>query len=182
MCIRDRKSVISSADVKAFMHSADSANILKEYGISKSEKKKLLAKKNKTLTVNFGEVKKAASLYDKGEFFYRDILRFFDPALSDSDKFKINAVSSAIRSLNSAAPETLNVKTINDFQLIKDKMIKHDAKKLDELLLKYNEDNFSRNLDWIIRKYNEAENKNVDCYSYFKSLSLIHISEPTRPY
>ncbi len=162
------KSVISSADVKAFMHSADSANILKEYGISKSEKKKLLAKKNKTLTVNFGEVKKAASLYDKGEFFYRDILRFFDPALSDSDKFKINAVSSAIRSLNSAAPETLNVKTINDFQLIKDKMIKHDAEKLDELLLKYNEDNFSRNLDWIIRKYNEAENKNVDCYSYFK--------------
>lgn len=167
------KSVISSADVKAFMHSADSANILKEYGISKSEKKKLLAKKNKTLTVNFGEVKKAASLYDKGEFFYRDILRFFDPALSDSDKFKINAVSSAIRSLNSAAPETLNVKTINDFQLIKDKMIKHDAEKLDELLLKYNEDNFSRNLDWIIRKYNEAENKNVDCYSYFKSYADI---------
>lgn len=167
------KSVISSADVKAFMHSADSANILKEYGISKSEKKKLLAKKNKTLAVNFGEVKKAASLYDKGEFFYRDILRFFDPALSDSDKFKINAVSSAIRSLNSAAPETLNVKTINDFQLIKDKMIKHDAEKLDELLLKYNEDNFSRNLDWIIRKYNEAENKNVDCYSYFKSYADI---------
>lgn len=167
------KNVISNAEVKTFMQSTDSVNILKEYGISKSEKKKLLAKKNKTLTVNFEEVKKAAALYDKGEFFYRDILRFFDPALSDSDKFKINAVSSAIRSLNSAAPETLNVKTINDFQLIKDKMIKHDAEKLDELLLKYNEDNFSRNLDWIIRKYNEAENKNVDCYSYFKSYADI---------
>ena len=45
--------------------------------------------------------------------------------------------------------------------------------KLDELLSKYNGDNFSRNLDWIIKKYNEAENKNVVCFSYFKSYSDI---------
>ena len=167
------KSVMSSPDIKAFMQSADSDNILKEYGISKSEKKKLLAKKNRTQHVNFEDSKKAAVLFDKGENFYRDILRFFDPVLSDSDKFKINAVSSAIRSLNSTAPETLNVKTVNDFKLIKDKLILHDPEKLDELLSKYNGDNFSRNLDWIIKKYNEAENKNVDCYSYFKSYADI---------
>ena len=167
------KSVRSSPDIKAFMQSADSANILKEYGISKSEKKKLLAKKNRTQHVNFEDSKKAAVLFEKGENLYRDILRFFDPVLSNSDKFKINAVSSAIRSLNSKAPETLNVKTVNDFLLIKDKLILHDPEKLDELLSKYNGDNFSRNLDWIIKKYNEAVNKNVVCFSYFKSYADI---------
>lgn len=167
------KSVMSSPDIKAFMQSANSANILKEYGISKSDKKKLLAKKNRTQHVNFEDSKMTAVLFEKGENFYRDILRFFDPALSDSDKFKINAVSSAIRLLNSKAPETLNVKTVNDFQLIKDKLIHHDPEKLDELLSKYNGNNFSRNLDWNIKKYNEAENKNVVCFSYFKSYADI---------
>lgn len=167
------KSVMSSPDIKAFMQSADSANILKEYGISKSEKKKLLAKKNRTQHLNFENSKKANVLFEKGENFYRDILRFFDPVLSDSDKFKINAVSSAIRLLNSKAPETLNVKTVNDFLLIKDKLILHDPEKLDELLSKYNGDNFSRNLDWFIKKYNEAETKNVVCFGYFKSYADI---------
>lgn len=167
------KSVRSSPDIKAFMQSADSANILEEYGISKSEKKKLLAKKNRTQHVNFEDSKMTAVLFEKGENFYRDILRFFDPVLSDSYKFKINAVSSAISSLISKAPETLNVKTVNDFLLIKDKLILHDPEKLDELLSKYNGGNFSRNLDWIIKKYNEAETKNVVCFSYFKSYADI---------
>lgn len=167
------KSVISSYAIKDFMHSGDSQNILKEYGISKTEKKKLLAKKNKTQTVNFEDAKKLAVLYDKGENFYRDVLRFFDSVLTDSDKYKINAVSAAVKSVYTGTPEMLNIKTVNDFQVIKDKMITYDPEKFDELLLKYTDDSFTRNLDWVIKKCNEAENKNVDYYSFFKSYAEI---------
>lgn len=174
------KSVIGSHAIKEFMNSSDSLNILKEYAVSKTDKKKLLAKKTKSKTINFEEVKKAAVLYDKGENFYRDILKFFDLILTDSDKFKINAISSAIRSVSTTTPESLNSKTVSDFQFIKDKLIKHDAEKFDELLSKYSQDNFSRNLDWIIKKYNEAINKKIDYYTFFKSFADIAASQRIR--
>ena len=162
------KSVISSLAIKEFMHNSDSHNILKEYSISKSEKKKLLTKKDKNKVINFEDLKRAAFIYDKGVDFYKDLLRNFESILSEADKYKLNTIIESINTIVTSAPITLNIKTINDFELIKNRLINKNPERFDEIVSKYSNDKFSRNVDWIINKYNDANNKNIDYYKYFK--------------
>ncbi len=132
-----------------------------------------MAKKNKIQTVNFEETKKAAVLFDKGIDFYRDILKEYDSILSSADKFKIEAIINAIKTVGTTIPSNLNEKTVNDFQIIKDKLINSDPEKFDKFLVKHQGEKFTRNLDWIIKKCNEANNKNLDYYNYFKTFADI---------
>lgn len=162
------KSVIASSAIKEFMHNADSHNILNEYRISKSEKKKLLTKKDKNKVINFEDLKRAAFIYDKGVDFYKDLLRNFESILSDADKYKLNTIIESIKTIVTSAPINLNIKTINDFEFIKNRLINKDPERFDQIVSKYSNDKFSRNVDWIINKYNDANNKNIDYYKYFK--------------
>lgn len=165
------KKVIASGEIRDFMHSRDSVNILKTYGISKSDKKKLLAKKSKSQSVNFENVKKEALIYDKGVDYYKEILRVFDSVLSEADKYKVTAVINALGTVSSASTNVLHEKTINDFQVIQKKLIEADPESFDNLVGKHSGEKFSRNLDWIIRKYNEAKHKEIVIYDYFKGFA-----------
>lgn len=162
------KKVLASQDIRTFMQSSDSVNILKTYSISKSDKKKLLSKRNKDRSVNFESVKKEALIYDKGIEYYKDISKQFEDVLNDADKYKISAVINALRTVSTATASVLNEKTVSDFHHIQNKLIETDPEKFDAVIARYNGDKFSRNLDWIIRKYNEAKNKEVLLYDYFK--------------
>jgi hypothetical protein len=163
------KSVMSSASIKKYMSTQDSLNILNEYGISKVEKKNLLTKKSKINSINFEELIKTAYIYDKSHLFYKEILSNFGDILSDSEKFKINTILNSIKSIDTPLQEKISLKTINDYSIICEKIIQHDPERFDIIITKYTEDKFSRNLDWVMKKCNEAENKNINYYSLFKS-------------
>lgn len=165
------KKVLGSSEIKDFMHSPDSVNILTTYSISKSDKKKLLATKKKEQLVNFEIVKKEAMIYDKGVDYYRDILRNFENILSEADKYKITSVINTVGTVSASDGGILNEKTIHDFQVIQNKIIESDPEKIDDLVKKYSGENFSRNLEWVIKKYNDAVNRKIALYEYFKAFA-----------
>lgn len=67
----------------------------------------------------------------------------------------------------------LNFKTVEDFDKIRDKIIKVSPEEFDDLYEQYNGDSFAQNVEWIIKKYNEALDKEMGFYEYFKGISDI---------
>ncbi|NPA07856.1 MAG: AIPR family protein [Chlorobi bacterium] len=167
------KSVLGSKEIQDYMTSSNSQILLKEYSIKKSEKKKLLSARNNSKPVNFELLKNTSILFDKGENFFKKIQTEFYDSLSKADNYKIDAIIASIKSIRFAEPIPLNDKTVQDFEKIKDRLIAIDPEKFDKILSEFSETDYSKGVDWVIKKYNEVINGDGDFYTYFKRIADI---------
>ncbi len=165
--------VIADKEIQFFMKSDNTKNILSDYAIKKSDKKKLLSKKKNERTIDFEPLLKTAMLYDKGEDFYRKIQSIFYDTLSDSDNYKLDNIRAAVKSIKYNDFISLNFKTVEDFDKIREKIIQIQPKEFDDLYEQYSGNSFVQNVEWIIKKYNEALDKEIEFYEYFKNISDI---------
>lgn len=162
------KKVSASKEIKDFMSSNNASIILSDYAIKKADKKKLLNSKKSTNTINFEELKRAADIYDKGDKFLKTISSSYWDILSTADKFTLEQAITSLNSIRLGTFIPLNITTIDKLDKIKNKILESDAAKFDSILIQFTEAKYSRNVDWIIQKYNDAIKKEVDFYTYFK--------------
>lgn len=160
--------VFKSPILKAFMEKDDTKKILKEYGISKAEKKKLLTKKKRVEPINFENISNTAILFDKGISFFKEILRNFEHILTPSNVSRINKIMESISSIGTLNPIILDERTVAGFFEIQNKIANNDSEKFDIILSKYKNDKYIKCVNWFIERVNDSEYKNADYYNYFK--------------
>lgn len=159
------RKVIQSMNIKNFMDSENAKIILKEYSISKVEKKKLLNPKKNDRTVDFSTLKRECLLFDLGIDFFKSIKSKYMDILKPSDIYKIDKIIYAINKI-----ESISEKTLNDFDAIRSNIMLHDSKKFDEMIIDINKNDksFSNCLEWIIKIYNDCLTRNTSIEDVLK--------------
>lgn len=159
------KKVFQSKLLNDFMTSDNSRIILGEYGIKKSDKKKLLNSKKSNKIVDFSNIKRECYLFDLGRDFFKSLSINYYKILTKADEFKIESIINAINKI-----ESINEKTLNDFEIIRNKITLQDSETFDNIIgsLIQQDNKYIDSVEWIIKVYNECIIKDLSIEDRFK--------------
>ena len=167
-------SIVQSSEIKNFMSSISSVQIIKKYALSKKDLKLRKTKKNVSIEVNFEEIFHNVLIHTNGVKFYKNIISSLNGNTTPSDERLVSMLTNAITKKENLLPSALEKekKFINNIRINYPEIF--DAFEIEHDFL------FNDTLNYIVEEYNKSIEKDEDVISYFEKISKVFAAKGKR--
>ncbi|MEN2283125.1 AIPR family protein [Algoriphagus sp. SE2] len=166
--------IVESSEIREFMSSLNSIEIINKYGISRDELKKRNKAQSEIVEVDFHEINRNVLIHTNNQEYYKSIRSKMDEDIDEHDKRKITSIINRIASKKDIEVDLIDYENdlINRIRVKRPEIF-------DQLRTEY-DTALNDTLDFIIRKYNSAVESAESTVSEFNKVEMIAISKKVK--